>query len=809
MKKLPLLILTLLILSGLSQAQLAFPGAEGFGRFATGGRGGEVYHVTNLNDSGPGSLRDAVSKSNRIVVFDVGGVINIGERIVIQRNITIAGQTAPGGGITIYGNGVALNSSSGNLIMRYIRIRMGDQGDSRKDALGISDGQNYMFDNVSVAWGWDGTVDVNGTNIDNITFQDCIISQGIDIVGHSTGGLVQSGKWSIIRSLYIDNETRNPKGKGTHEFINNVVYSWGSNGYIMGATSNIITPVNCVGNWFIYGPNSSSGSHITRTTPEVQVYGRDNWVDDNKNGVLDALPMTDYKTATVMSVPFDYHGMNNVMPADEALQYVIDNVGGSFPARDAVDEYLIDELLSYGTKGGVIVRESENGIPFNVGVVANGTPPADTDRDGMPDMWETERGLNPNVADDKGDDDNDGYTNIEEYLSCLVGEGDACSFNPRIDCNGDLNGTAYLDECSICVAGNTGFTPCYKDCNGDKDGTASFDECGVCSGGNTGVQACLGAIQGEDFCSADGVSESSNSGFIGDGYLNLLNVNGSSATWYIVSEIDQTVSIDIRYANGGGSARGMNVIVNGSVQAPLQGSDTGGWTNWTSETISLNLLQGVNSITLTATDAGGGPNIDILLFNTTGLSSTSCSADCNGDIGGIASVDECGICTGGNTGKIACTDETTQKIELISGWNLISTNVYPVDSTIETLFSGLDVSLIKDANGFWKSGQVGAFNSLQTITAGNGYLVYMNNAGTLQITGNSVQTPLMVSLPGWNLIGYPGCADAINCVSIPFSTYFNTTNCTIIKNFEGFWEPNGSSNSIEDLEPGKGYYIKK
>jgi len=121
----------------LNAQQIAFPSAEGFGKHATGGRGGTVYHVKNLNDTGEGSFRDAVSQSNRTVVFDVGGIINIGERIVIPKNITVAGQTAPGGGITIYGNGIALNSSSGNTIIRYIRFRMGDQGDSGKDAVGI------------------------------------------------------------------------------------------------------------------------------------------------------------------------------------------------------------------------------------------------------------------------------------------------------------------------------------------------------------------------------------------------------------------------------------------------------------------------------------------------------------------------------------------------------------------------------------------------------------------------------------------------------------------------------------------------
>ncbi len=408
---------------------LAFPGAEGFGRETSGGRGGEVYHVTNLNDSGAGSFRDAVSQPNRIVVFDVGGVINISSRVVVHSNITVAGQTAPGGGITIYGNGIALNGDSGggNVILRYFRVRMGKNGDSGKDAVSISLGTNYMFDHMSISWGRDGTLDVNGTPIDLLSFQECIVSQGINNSNHSTGGLMQpsgvDGRWSMIRSLYIDNKTRNPKARGRHEFINSVLYNWDEHGYIMGDTTNGDSHANVIGTYFIYGPSSNSDSHITGTTPNFHVYPEDNWIDSNTNGVLDGTLLTNYKTATVEAAPYDYPGARNIMSAQDAVAYVAANVGASL-VRDAVDEFLIDQLLSYGTEGAIINTEDDNGIPNNVGTVAGGTAPTDSDQDGMPDAWETTRGLNPNSADDDGDDDGDGYTNIEEYLSCLVGEGD-------------------------------------------------------------------------------------------------------------------------------------------------------------------------------------------------------------------------------------------------------------------------------------------------------------------------------------------------------------------------------------------------
>lgn len=561
------LLLGLLCIIGMQQVnaqQLAFPEAEGFGRFATGGRGGEVYHVTNLNDSGPGSFRDAVSKSNRIVVFDVGGVINVGSRIVIHKNITVAGQTAPGGGITLYGNGVALNSSSGNSIIRYIRIRMGQNGDSRKDALGISDGQNYIFDHVSVSWGWDGTLDVNGSAIDDITFQDCIISQGIDIVGHSTGGLMQSGKWSMIRSLYIDNETRNPKGKGTHEMINNVIYNWGSDGYIMGATDGL-SEVNFVGNWFIYGPSSSAGTHITRTTEAFHVYAGDNWVDDNTNGILDATPLTDYHAATLMNTPYNYDGMRKLMPASEALQYVIENVGGSYPARDAVDEYLIDQLTSYGTKGAIIVRESDNGIPNNVGTVANGTPPIDSDRDGMPDYWEIAFGTNPNEANPNDDADQDGYTNIENYLNWLVAKDRSLPMT-------------IIQE----------------------------NEAG--------------------FCHIDGTISRQLSGYTGEGYSIAESSTDKGINWaFNVSEA-KTYPVLINYSNGSAAFKNTSLIVNGIVvDHSVKFNSTDQWGTWQILELDVPLTAGKNQLRIQANDNNGLPAIDYLALKGTGIEAGTCT----------------------------------------------------------------------------------------------------------------------------------------------------------------------------------------
>ena len=158
-KTLLLLASTLIACDTIEAQQLAFPEAQGWGRFAMGARNSAnptVYHVTNLNDSGTGSLRDAVSQPNRIVVFDVSGVIKLSSRIVFSGNLYVAGQTAPGEGVTIYGDGVSFSGAS-NIICRYLRVRMGHNGSSGKDCAGVANGTNMIFDHCSFSWGLDET----------------------------------------------------------------------------------------------------------------------------------------------------------------------------------------------------------------------------------------------------------------------------------------------------------------------------------------------------------------------------------------------------------------------------------------------------------------------------------------------------------------------------------------------------------------------------------------------------------------------------------------------------------------------------
>ncbi|KAG6867029.1 hypothetical protein C0991_003946 [Blastosporella zonata] len=377
-----------------SSALLAFPGAEGFGAQSTGGRGGSVYIVTNLNDSGAGSFRDAVSQSNRIVVFAVGGLITITDRIVVSSHVTIAGQTAPGQGITVYGNGISYSAAS-NTITRFIRFRMGTTGDSGKDGITIANGENMIFDHVSVSWGRDETFSING-DVSNVTISDSIIAQGLET--HSCGGLIQTdGGVSIIRSLYIDNKTRNPKVKGVNEFVNNVVYNWGSGGGYIAGDSAGDSYANILNNVFIRVRQPKDGT---------------------LSGWILSETTNNYSPVDFQATKYDYPTVSTLLAPLDALTKIIASAGASI-SRDHVDTYLINtELGSLGKIGTTIADPTAS--PINgPGPIAGGTSPVDTDQDGIPDAYELAHGTDPNVKDSANIASN-GYANIENYVNSLV-----------------------------------------------------------------------------------------------------------------------------------------------------------------------------------------------------------------------------------------------------------------------------------------------------------------------------------------------------------------------------------------------------
>ena len=404
-----------------SRSVVAFPGAQGWGRFATGGRTGSVYHVTNLNDSGTGSLRDAVSQPNRIIVFDVSGVIRINSRIVFSKNLYVAGQTAPGEGITVYGDGVSF-SGADNIIVRYMRFRMGAVGSKDKDCAGIANGQNMIFDHCSFAWGQDENFSINwdnkGTAPTNITLMNSIVGQGL--MTHSAGGLMQADNITLYRILLVDNSTRNFKVKGINQYVNNLVYNWKNAAYNMGGDSQGTSYVNIENNLFINGP-AVGGNGLTGGNSDFHFYGNDNWQDSNRDGVYNPSLFTGDGGGDRVSTPYDYPALEK-WGGNELIEKLLPDVGASLPYRDLADCYMVDEVLSFGKRGKLITNENE--LPIGVPTTWSwfkGAKAQDSDGDGMPDWWEDENGCDKGLNDAMNIDDS-GYTNIENYINSLTKE---------------------------------------------------------------------------------------------------------------------------------------------------------------------------------------------------------------------------------------------------------------------------------------------------------------------------------------------------------------------------------------------------
>ena len=341
---------------------LAFSGAEGFGRFAVGGRGGEVFHVTTLADSGPGSFREAVGKPHRIVLFDVSGIIRLQANVAVVSDLTLAGQTAPGEGIVLYGRSVSFSGQS-NIVVRYLRFREGIAGDKGKCSVNLSGGADMIFDHCSIEWGrWDCLGLTQGSH--DITLQNCIIGEGVD--PQRFGSLSDSvNNITYARNLWINNQSRNPKAKGRIQYINNVVYNWGVCG-LVGGHSEADHFLDAIGNYFIAGPES--GPHcVGEFTTTDHVYQKDNIVETNKDGQLHgrSVEAGDFGKGTnaptfMTSLTVAPQIKVTIEPARAALSDVLANAGCSLH-RDSVDARLIDEVKSYGTRGKIIHDEAEAG----------------------------------------------------------------------------------------------------------------------------------------------------------------------------------------------------------------------------------------------------------------------------------------------------------------------------------------------------------------------------------------------------------------------------------------------------------------
>ncbi|MEG3181165.1 pectate lyase family protein [Sphingomonas sp. LT1P40] len=422
----------------------AFPGAEGAGRFSEGGRGGRVIAVTNLNDAGPGSLRAALEAERpRTVVFNVSGTIALKSDIVVTNGrLTIAGQTAPGDGITIRDR--SLNIAANDVVVRYIRARLGAASRTQQDAITVTKGRRIILDHVSTSWSIDETLsasahyDKPGDGVWDLTVQWSIIANSLrksnhDKGEHGFGSLVRGArgaKMSWHHNLWANHLDRMPRpgnyslpsedDKGPMmEFRSNIFYNWGREraGYNFDVSTH--NQYNFIDNSYIAGPDSKGDVAFEEQNQLARAW----WSGNSMNGVIPA----DQKTLVRGNIPTGYWlaapldvGAVASDPAPRAYARVLAGAGASL-VRDAVDLKVVAGVRN--KTGRIIDNEGQDG---GWPVLRSGTAPVDSDDDGMPDAWERARGLDPARADGAADRDKDGYSNLEEYLNELAaGKGPA------------------------------------------------------------------------------------------------------------------------------------------------------------------------------------------------------------------------------------------------------------------------------------------------------------------------------------------------------------------------------------------------
>lgn len=432
----------------------AFPGAEGGGRYATGGRGGKVIYVTNLNDAGTGSLRWAVSQSGaRTILFKVSGNIELESDLRISNgNLTIAGQSAPGDGITVKDFATVVSAS--NVVIRFMRFRLGsdriESMSDAEDAIWGRNQQNIILDHCSMSWSLDECASFYDNT--NFTMQWCILTESLRDAGHSKGKHGYGGIWggkgaTFHHNLLANHDSRNPRFCGSRysnrpdlelvDFRNNVIYNWGGNNAYAAEGGSY----NLINNYYKPGPASSNKKRLIqpygddgKNSQPAGVWGRfyvngnvshgntdvtgDNWIGVTPSGLTG--DKSQLKSDTEFTVtPVTTH------TADMAFEKVMELAGASLH-RDAVDERVIAHTIagsytangSNGSRNGLIDSPADvGGFPYLYSEPA----PTDSDGDGIPDDWEISHNLNPaSAADGNGHEINSNYTNLEMYLNSLV-----------------------------------------------------------------------------------------------------------------------------------------------------------------------------------------------------------------------------------------------------------------------------------------------------------------------------------------------------------------------------------------------------
>lgn len=457
MKNLLLTVCMLFAVTYTQAQQIAFPGAEGYGKYTTGGRGGRVLTVTNLYDSGTGSFRDAIEQQGpRIVVFAVDGTIELKSPVRINDDsITIAGQSAPGDGICLKDYPLVVNAS--NVIIRYLRVRVGDR--HRLDSDGLGGGRygqkNVIFDHLSVSWSIDECLSIYKT--ENLTVQWCLVSHSLNTSVHTKGSHGFGGIWggykaTFHHNLLANHASRNPRfasvdGTKWVDYRNNVVYNWGFKTAYGGGHHG---EINMVSNYYKPGPASQHHRLLDVAEDGTGRYyvagnvmeGDDAVTRDNHGAVTDcagkcyiagkksagansgisseAVPECGEECSScLVATPFPFEPIEEDSP-QIAYQRVLKSVGCDF-SRDTYDQKVLRQMQegigTFGKNGIINSPDDVGGWP----VLKAGKVLKDSDGDGMPDKWERKHGLNPkDETDASGYKLDKSYTNIEVYLNSLV-----------------------------------------------------------------------------------------------------------------------------------------------------------------------------------------------------------------------------------------------------------------------------------------------------------------------------------------------------------------------------------------------------
>ena len=454
--------------------QPAFPGAEGAGMHTTGGRGTiatptTVFEVTNLNDdNNPGSFRYALqaTATYRTVVFRVSGTIHLNSKLSIKANTTIAGQTAPGDGICVADFPVSIGGD--NVIVRYMRFRLGDKnqkkvdangnpvdGSGGDDAFGATGPSNLIIDHCSISWSDDEALTVYRG--DNLSIQWCFITEPLNYSyhfetgdtnyeNHGYGGIQGAKRGTIHHNLYADCRNRNPRFAGIEtyspntvgvenvDFRNNVLYNWGINTVYGGEGGNY----NVVNNYYKWGPNTGSGVKYRICNPSYNTsipipfgkwYVDGNYVDgsvqntiNNWSGVTMGSNVAADTVLSKVNTPFNLGYTVTTQAATDAYDAVLLGAGATLPRRDTLDQRIANDVRNRTGRIIDVQGGYPHGTAYSLTVNAwptlnSTTAPVDTDHDGMPDTWETSHNLNPNDATDRNTYDGSGYTMLENYLN--------------------------------------------------------------------------------------------------------------------------------------------------------------------------------------------------------------------------------------------------------------------------------------------------------------------------------------------------------------------------------------------------------